>query len=89
MAEDGEPKPVRQDALVELFGVLPDNIRVVVLNACHSRPQAEAISQFIDCAIGMNAKSAMKRRLFLPHRFTGHWDSAVTSRRHSSWAPTR
>ena len=55
MAEDGEPKPVSQDALVELFGVLPDNIRVVVLNACHSRPQAEAISQFIDCSIGMNA----------------------------------
>jgi hypothetical protein len=27
---------------------------VVVLNACFSRPQAEAIVEVIDCAIGMN-----------------------------------
>jgi hypothetical protein len=32
-----------------------DNIRVVVLNACFSRPQAAAITEVIDCAIGMNS----------------------------------
>jgi hypothetical protein len=52
---DGKPKPVGKDALVDLFDVLRDNIRVVVLNACHSKPQAEAIAQVIDCAVGMNA----------------------------------
>ncbi len=29
--------------------------RVVILNACFSKPQAEAIIEHIDCAIGMNA----------------------------------
>ena len=28
-------------------------MRIVVLNACHSRAQAEAITEYIDCAIGM------------------------------------
>jgi hypothetical protein len=51
---DGTSRPLSKEALVDLFDVLKDNIRVVVLNACHSKPQAEAISQVIDCAIGMN-----------------------------------
>jgi hypothetical protein len=48
-----EPKPVSKAALVSLFRALKDNIRVVVLNACFSKPQAEAITGEIDCAIGM------------------------------------
>jgi len=48
-----KPKPVSKEALVHLFRALKDNIRVVVLNACFSRPQAEAITGEIDCAIGM------------------------------------
>jgi hypothetical protein len=51
--ELGKAKPVSKEALVHLFRVLKDNIRVVVLNACFSRPQAEAITGEIDCAIGM------------------------------------
>jgi CHAT domain len=47
-------KPVSKAALKQLFATLKDNIRVVVLNACYSRPQAEAIVDVIDCAIGMN-----------------------------------
>lgn len=49
----GKPKRVSKKALVALFKALKDNIRVVVLNACYSRPQAEAITTQIDCAIGM------------------------------------
>jgi hypothetical protein len=49
-----QPKPVSKAALKQLFTTLKDNIRVVVLNACFSRPQAEAITEVIDCAIGMN-----------------------------------
>lgn len=48
-----QPKPVSKAALKQLFSTLKDNIRVVVLNACFSRPQAEAIAEVIDCAIGM------------------------------------
>lgn len=51
---NGQPKPVAKQALVSLFHTLKDNIRLVVLNACFSRPQAEAISDIVDCTIGMN-----------------------------------
>jgi hypothetical protein len=45
---------VGQDALSHLFRILKDKVRLVVLNACSSRPQAEAISKTVDCTIGMN-----------------------------------
>ena len=49
-----EAKPVSKEALKQLFTTLKDNIRVVVLNACFSLPQAKAITEVIDCAVGMN-----------------------------------
>jgi hypothetical protein len=51
--ESDRPKAVSKSALRALFG-LPGNIRLVVLNACYSKPQADAIVEFIDCAVGMN-----------------------------------
>src|SRR3954468_4379061 len=39
----GNPKPVSQATLLLLFRILKDDVRVVVLNACSSRPQAEAL----------------------------------------------
>jgi hypothetical protein len=50
---NGDAKPVSKQALVSVFRTLKANVRVVVLNACFSRPQAEAITSVIDCAIGM------------------------------------
>ena len=50
----GSPKPISKAALVHLLGRLKDNLRLVVLNACYSTPQAEAITQVIDCVVGMN-----------------------------------
>lgn len=52
--KNGKPKPVSTKALKALFTTLKDNIQVVLLNACYSRTQAEAITEVIDCAIGMN-----------------------------------
>ena len=52
---NGLPKAVSSAALEGLFRVLKDNIQVVILNACYSRIQAEAIVKVIDCVIGMNA----------------------------------
>lgn len=46
-------RPVSLPALRALFTTLKDNIRLVVLNACYSRSQAEAIVEIIDCAVGM------------------------------------
>ncbi|GAC1392727.1 MAG: hypothetical protein NVSMB38_17290 [Ktedonobacteraceae bacterium] len=50
----GSPKPVSPRAIKALFTTLRDNIQLVVLNACYSRLQAEAIIEIIDCVIGMN-----------------------------------
>jgi hypothetical protein len=52
--DGGNPKPVGQEVLVHLFRTLRDNVRVVLLNACYSRPQAEALAEVIDCTVGMN-----------------------------------
>jgi hypothetical protein len=54
LTDAGTTQPVSSVALAELLRTLKDNIRVVVLNACFSRGQAEALVQNIDCAVGMN-----------------------------------
>ena len=40
--------PVSARAIRQLFKAFKDNIRVVVLNACYSKDQAEAIVEVID-----------------------------------------
>lgn len=52
--EKGSSHPVPVDALSNLFCVLKDNIRCVVLNACYSEKQAQAIAQHIDYVVGMS-----------------------------------
>lgn len=52
--KERNPKTVPAPALKQLFATLKDNIRVVVLNACFSKQQASAITEVVDCAIGMN-----------------------------------
>ena len=41
-------------ALVDLVSILQDDLRLVVLNACHSESLAAALTEHIDYAIGMN-----------------------------------
>ena len=50
----GQPGHVSPRALSDLFRLLKDNIRCVVLNACYSEDQAQGIAEHIDCVIGMN-----------------------------------
>jgi hypothetical protein len=52
--EDGEARLVTTLALKRLFTALKDNIRLILLNACYSREQAQALVEVIDCVIGMN-----------------------------------
>lgn len=54
--ESGDGSAVTAEALKRLFGVLKDNIRLVVLNACLSEPQARAIHEHIDFVVGMSAE---------------------------------
>jgi len=49
----GSSQPVPREALGRLFAVLADDIRCVVLNACYSEGQAQAIADHIDCVVGM------------------------------------
>lgn len=52
--KDGNPKPVKPEAIQSLFTILKDNIRIVFFNACYTEKQARAINEVIDCVIGMN-----------------------------------
>lgn len=53
--EGSRQHSVGASALAELFKAYRGDIRVVVLNACLSLPQAEAIAAVVGCAIGTNA----------------------------------
>ena len=50
----GEAHPVSAEKLSDLFSVLKENIRCVILNACYSEGQAQAIAKHIDCVVGMS-----------------------------------
>jgi hypothetical protein len=50
---DRRPRPVSCAALAGLFRALKGRTRLVVLNACSSRPQAEAVAEEVDCVVGM------------------------------------
>ncbi|MEL6987591.1 MAG: CHAT domain-containing protein, partial [Bacteroidota bacterium] len=50
----GEAHSIQPDALAALFGQFADQVDCVVLNACYSEAQANAIAEHIDYVIGMN-----------------------------------
>lgn len=52
--EEGQPRAVPADALGRLFAILDGEVRAVVLNACHTLPVVEALSEVLDFAIGTN-----------------------------------
>jgi hypothetical protein len=50
----GEAHPVPIEALAKLFELVSGKIQCVLLNACYSEAQAQAISQHVPFVIGMN-----------------------------------
>ena len=54
--DDEQAQAVPTPALNQLFRIFNDNIRCVVLNACLSESQAEAIKEEVGCVVGMSAK---------------------------------
>ncbi len=51
----GEPQVVSKSALVNVLRSCNEgNLRLVVLNACSTRPQAEALTEVVDCVVSMN-----------------------------------
>lgn len=54
--ENGQIRKVEAGVLARILGVFKKQIRCVVLNACSSQEQAEAIAKDIDCVIGMSVE---------------------------------
>jgi hypothetical protein len=50
----GQMQLVSSESLARLFKLFQNKIECVLLNACYSEVQADAIYQHIDCVIGMN-----------------------------------
>jgi len=50
--EDGSSRSISKEALVTLFQTV-GNAQVVILNGCFTDTNAEAITQYVPCAIGM------------------------------------
>jgi WD40 repeat protein len=51
----GQPHRVGRSALVDVLRSCDEgNLRLVVLNACHTRTQAEALTEVVDCVVSMN-----------------------------------
>jgi hypothetical protein len=54
--EGGEARLINQEALVDLFSVLEDNVHVVIFNTCHSDQTAKALAKVVPCTIGMKGE---------------------------------
>jgi CHAT domain-containing protein len=73
----GQVQLVSTESLARLFGLFQDTIECVLLNACYSQAQAEAIHQHIDYVVGMNRaigdvalrgrRNQLKHRLYKLH----------------------
>jgi hypothetical protein len=50
---EGETKLVTKDAIVQMIKVMLDNLQVVIFNTCLSSEQAQAVSEYVNVAIGM------------------------------------
>lgn len=53
--QTGNSGPVTPVLLRKLFAILKDNIHCVVLNACFSKKQADAIAEIVNCVVGMSS----------------------------------
>lgn len=52
--EQGNAVLVSTEALSNLFRLLKDNIRCVVLNSCYSQRQAAGIAEHVECVVGLS-----------------------------------
>ena len=75
--EYGQKQLVSSDSLAGLFKLFDKDVECVVLNACYSEVQAEAIHQHINCVIGMSYAIGDKAAIKFA---TGFYD-ALSSRR--------
>lgn len=66
--KQGNLKMVSKQALAGLFKILKDDISLVILNACHSNSQIEALTEVIDFTITMKGPISDEAAvIFAPH----------------------
>jgi hypothetical protein len=51
---DGRPRLVSSTALAETFGAAGSSVKLIVLSACYSQAQAEALLSHVDCVVGID-----------------------------------
>ena len=68
---------VSSESLGDLFKLFKENVECVVMNACYSEVQAEAIHEHINCVIGMNYKIGDKAAIKFA---TGFYDALTNGR---------
>lgn len=77
VSEDDNHVPLSAEALKAIFAAFKDTVRLVFFNACHSRPEAEAIVEEIDCAVGTNTRISDRAAI----AFAASFYSAIASGR--------
>lgn len=75
--EQGQKQLVSSESLAGLFKLFQKDVECVVLNACYSEVQAQAIHQHINCVIGMNHKIGDKAAIKFA---TGFYDALSSGR---------
>jgi len=73
----GQKQFVSSDSLAGLFKLFNKDVECVVMNACYSEVQAEAIHEHIDCVVGMNYKIGDKAAIEFA---TGFYDALTNAR---------
>jgi hypothetical protein len=75
--QHGQKQLVSSESLAGLFKLFKDDVECVVLNACYSKVQAEAIYEHIDCVVGMNYTIGDKAAIEFA---TGFYDALTNGR---------
>jgi hypothetical protein len=75
--EIGQPQLVSSEAIANLFALFADQVECVVLNACYSATQADAIAQHIPYVVGM--KQAIGDRAAIEFAI-GFYDALLAGR---------
>ena len=73
----GQMQLVSSESLAGLFKLFKNDVECVVMNACYSEVQAEAIHEHINCVVGMNYKIGDKAAIEFA---TGFYDALTNAR---------
>jgi WD40 repeat protein len=66
------PHPVSRSALAEVLRACDEGeLRLVVLNACDTRPHAEALTEVVDCVVSMNREITNRAAIMFAASFYG------------------